>query len=84
MSEPCVHEYGDAIKSFVAQTALLVAVTAERDAALAALAHLRMEIRLLTIGPAHQHHAGKVTPSQLCDVLERNEEPTPTKPKGTP
>jgi hypothetical protein len=43
-----------------------------------------MEIRLLTIGPAHQHHAGKITPSQLCDVLERNEEPTSTKPKGTP
>jgi hypothetical protein len=81
-SEPCAHERGDAITSFVAQTRALVAVTAERDAALVALAHLRMEIHLLTIGPAHQHHAGKITPSQLCDV-ERNEEPT-DQPKGKP
>jgi len=43
MTEPCAHERGDhdypaAIGSFVAQTRALVAMTAERDAALAALA----------------------------------------------
>jgi len=54
-----------------AHTALSLVYRQERDDALAALTQLRAEIRLLTIGPAHQHHAGKVTPSQLCDVLER-------------
>jgi hypothetical protein len=34
-SEPCSHERGDAITSFVTQTRALVKVTAERDAALA-------------------------------------------------
>jgi len=38
MSEPCSHERGDAITSFVTQTRALVAMTAERDAALATLA----------------------------------------------
>ena len=43
MTEPCAHERGDhdypaAIGSFVAQTRALVAMTAERDAALATLA----------------------------------------------
>jgi len=40
-SEPCAHERGDAITSFVTQTRALVAVTAERDAALASLARVR-------------------------------------------
>jgi len=34
-SEPCAHERSDAITSFVTQTRALVAVSAERDAALA-------------------------------------------------
>lgn len=46
-----------------------------------ALHNLRMEIRLLTLGPAHQHHAGKVTPFQLCELLERTDS---TDPKGKP
>ena len=46
MSEPCTHERGDhdypaAIGSFVAQTRALVKMTAERDAARAALARVR-------------------------------------------
>jgi len=41
MSEPCAHDRGDAIKSFVTQTRALVAVTAERDEALLALARVR-------------------------------------------
>jgi len=36
-SEPCAHERGDAITSFVTQTRALVKMTAERDAALATL-----------------------------------------------
>ena len=34
-NEPCAHERGDAITSFVTQTRELVAVSAERDNALA-------------------------------------------------
>ena len=37
MSEPCAHERGDEIKSFVAAIRALTAMTAERDSALAAL-----------------------------------------------
>jgi len=39
-SEPCAHERGDAITSFVTQTRALVAMTAERDT-------LRLEVALL-------------------------------------
>ena len=41
MSEPCRHEYGDAINSFVTQTKALVKCEGERDAALAKLARVR-------------------------------------------
>lgn len=83
MSEPCKHERvgaSDEIKSFVGTVRALVKAEHERDAALATLANLRMEIRLLTIGPPQQHHAGKITPSQLCDLLERTDQPKGTKP----
>ena len=36
-NEPCRHEYGDAINSFVTQTKALVKCEGERDAALATL-----------------------------------------------
>jgi len=76
-SEPCRHERdyttAQAMKSYVAASVLAGDAAIERDALKAELTNLRMEIRLLTIGPAHQHHAGKITPSQLCDLLERTE-----------
>lgn len=76
-SEPCRHERDytttQAMKSYVAASALAGDAAIERDALKAALTNLRAEIRLLTIGPAHQHHAGKITPAQLCDLLERTE-----------
>jgi hypothetical protein len=43
-SEPCAHERGDAITSFVTQTRALVAMTAERDAALALVADLQTSL----------------------------------------
>jgi hypothetical protein len=43
-SEPCAHERGDAITSFVTQTRALVAMTAERDAAKVEVVRLRAEL----------------------------------------
>jgi len=85
MSEPCVHEYGDAIKSFVAQTALLVAVTAERDAALAALGRAAFvaDCLISTMSPelcGDWELASRAASERVRAALE----PTPTKPKGKP
>ena len=69
-SEPCAHERGDAITSFVTQTRALVAVTAERDEALAALAR----VRTLVVDP----HAAMVV-----DRIRTALKPT-DQPKGKP
>ena len=49
MSEPCRHENGDEIKSFVLTIKALVKVEAERDAALAKLARVALLVRPLGI-----------------------------------
>ena len=68
MSEPCPHERGDAITSFVTQTRALVKMTAERDAALTTLA----KVAAIVADP----HAALVA-DRVRAALE------PTQPKGT-
>jgi hypothetical protein len=91
VSEPCTHERGDhdypaAIGSFVVQTRALTAMTAERDAALAALARVRavavsLEPTMTKMLQGDWEYASSIASAKILTALE----PTPrtTEPKGT-